>query len=118
MDEKNFKSLSVDELGEYLVENGVGKEAVANLSKNNVSGFALMLLDQSELKELISTIGDRAVVRNILCNIEKVHPPLSLSLSLSALATVIFLPYRVRNLGLKEPVSPRNQTSLPKRVYK
>ena len=42
------------QLGEYLVENGVDKEAVATLSKNNASGLALTLL------ELISTIGDRA----------------------------------------------------------
>ena len=44
--------------------------------------MALTLLDQSEFKELISTIGDRAVVRNILCNIEKVHS-LSVCLYLS-----------------------------------
>ena len=72
MDESEFKKLSVKQLGDYLQNNGVSKEAIATLVENNVSGLALLLVDKSELKELLKTIGDRAIVRNLLLSLKKV----------------------------------------------
>ena len=37
-----------------------------------VSGLALTLLDEAELKELIPIIGDRADIRHILAKFKKV----------------------------------------------
>lgn len=41
---------------------------------NNVSGRALLLIDDNEIKELLSTIGDRAIVRDLVRGINKVGP--------------------------------------------
>ena len=54
MDESEFKKLSIKQLGDYLQNNGVSKEAIAALVEN-VLGLAL-LVDKSELKELLKTI--------------------------------------------------------------
>ena len=70
MDESKFQKLSVKQLGDYLQNNGVSKEAIATLVENNVSGLAL-LVDKSELKKLLKTIGDRAIVRNLLLSLKK-----------------------------------------------
>lgn len=66
-------SLSVLELAGYLERTGVSSEATEHLIKNQVSGRALLLVDTDELKELLHTIGDRAVVRDLLCRARKVY---------------------------------------------
>lgn len=65
-------SLSVLELAGYLEQTGVSSEATELLIKNQVSGRALLLVDNGELKELLHTIGDRAVVRDLLYRARKV----------------------------------------------
>ena len=66
MDQAVFKSYSVQQLGDYLLENGVSGEAIETLKDNRVSGLALLLLTESELATLLPMIGDRAIVRAIL----------------------------------------------------
>lgn len=61
-----FKAMSIEQLGRHLEGKGVSCDAVERLADNKVSGFALLLIDKSELKELVPTIGDRAIVRNLL----------------------------------------------------
>ena len=73
MDESSFKKLSIQKLGEYLQNNGVSMEAVTCLEVNKVTGLALLLVDETELKELLQTILDRAVVWNLLKNIGKIY---------------------------------------------
>lgn len=54
--------LSVAGLREYMEGQGISLKTLDNLSSNMVSGLALTLLDESELKELVLIIGDRAVL--------------------------------------------------------
>lgn len=61
-----LSDLSVQELAEYLKELCVSSQAIDSLIENQVSGRALLLVDEGELKELLHTIGDRAVVRDLL----------------------------------------------------
>lgn len=61
-----MKKLSVQQLGDYLTKSGISPEAIKSFLVNQVTGQALLLLDDSELKELIQTIGDRAILRNLL----------------------------------------------------
>ena len=53
MDEFSFKKLSIQKLGEYLPNNGVSMEAVKCLEVNKVTGLALLLVEETELKELL-----------------------------------------------------------------
>ena len=66
MDLSSLKKLSVLELSTFLGENGVSSDAIQSLKTNQVSGLALLLVEEDELKEMLKTIGDRAVVRDIL----------------------------------------------------
>ena len=66
MDFSEFNSLSIEQLGEYLENKGVSNEAILRLEENKVSGLAMLLVDEVELKELLPTIGDRAIVKNLL----------------------------------------------------
>lgn len=73
MSESIMKKLSVKQLGDYLTKCGISPEAIITFSTNQVTGQALLLVDDGELRELLQTIGDRAVVRNILKQIRKVN---------------------------------------------
>ena len=64
MDE--FKMLGIEDLGKYLVQEGISSKTIEKLASEMISGRSLTLLDEAELKEVIPIIGDRAVVRNIL----------------------------------------------------
>lgn len=68
----DVKGLSIEELASFLRDNSVSEEAIALFRDNKVSGQALLLVDDGELKELMPTIGDRAIVRNLLSKIKKV----------------------------------------------
>ncbi len=61
-----FKAMSIDQLGRHLEDKGVSSDAVERLADNKVSGFALLLIEESELKEMVPAIGDRAILRNLL----------------------------------------------------
>ena len=66
MNQAVFKSYSVQQLGEYLLENGFSSEAIETLKDNRVSGLALLLPTESELATLLPMIGDKAIVGAIL----------------------------------------------------
>ena len=68
-----IRSLSVEELADHLTQNGVSSKAIKCLRDNEVSDRALLLVDDFELKELLHTIGDRAIVRDILNKARKVR---------------------------------------------
>lgn len=70
--ESMMRKLSVEQLGDYLTKNGLSQEAIHAFSKNNVTGKALLLLEDDDIKGLIDTIGDRAVLRNLLREVRKV----------------------------------------------
>ena len=69
MEQVVFKSLSIQQLGDYLKENGVSSDAVQVLKDNRVSGLALLLVTESELASLLS-MGDKAIVRAILSTVK------------------------------------------------
>ena len=56
---EEFKHLTVTELREYLARHNITSKTLELLAKNMVSGFALVLLDESELMEVVPTISDR-----------------------------------------------------------
>ena len=53
MEQVVFKSLSIQQLGDYLKENGVSSDDVQILRDNRVSGLALLLDTESELASLL-----------------------------------------------------------------
>ena len=69
---ENLKLMSVFALAEYLGGKGVSEGSLEELKANKVSGQALQFLNEEELKELFPTIGDRALVRNVLLEFKKV----------------------------------------------
>ena len=66
MDRAHFERLTVTQLGDFLREKNVSDRAVTALAKDNISGLALLLVEETELNEMLPTIGDRAVIRNLL----------------------------------------------------
>lgn len=72
MSELQMQKLSVVELSDHLCQIGVSEDAIKEFSTNKISGKALLLVDDSELRELLPTIGDRAIIRNLLKEITKV----------------------------------------------
>ena len=67
---EDFRSLSIEELGGYLQNKSVSDDAIEALKENKVSGLALLLVSESELKDLLPTIGDRAIVCSLLSDIK------------------------------------------------
>ena len=63
---EKLEQMSVTQLSIFLKTKTISQKAIDCLADNMVSGIALTLLDTSELKELIPTIGDRAQVREII----------------------------------------------------
>lgn len=61
-----FKAMSIEQVGKHLGEKGVSSDALQRLADNKVSGLALLLIEESELKEMVPAIGDRAILRNLL----------------------------------------------------
>lgn len=69
---EEFEKLTVSDLVEFLEEQGISSKTLQNFNSNMVSGLALTALDDSELKELVPIIGDRAAIRNLLNKLKKV----------------------------------------------
>ena len=61
-----FSKLSIEDLTAYLEKNGISSGALQSLEENKVSGLALLLVSEDDLKEMVKAIGDRAIVRNLL----------------------------------------------------
>lgn len=66
MERDAIRKLSISELMQYLEGKGVSSDALQCLQDNRVSGLALLLVSEEELKEMLATIGDRAIVRDLL----------------------------------------------------
>ena len=56
---EEFKLLNITELREYLARQSISSKTLELLAENVVSGLALVLPDESELK--VPTISDRAI---------------------------------------------------------
>lgn len=69
----DFKTLSVSGLCSFLATQRISTKTLDNLSNNMVSGLAMTLLDEGEIKELVPIIGDQAILRNMLKKLEQVR---------------------------------------------
>ena len=65
--------LSALELASYLGEFGVSVEGREKMVDDNISGRALLLLDDNDLKEVLKAIGDRAIVKDLLSRQNEVN---------------------------------------------
>lgn len=62
---EEFKKLGVQDLRDYLSTRGISYKSLESVTSGMITGLALLLLDESELKEVFPIIGDRAVIRDI-----------------------------------------------------
>ena len=70
-DTKQFLcGLNAEELSEHLVEKGVHEDVSATFKSNRISGKVFLKLSDENLKELIPTVGDRVLVKELLEEIE------------------------------------------------
>ena len=66
-DMDDFQSLSVSGLCTFLESQSISTKTLDNFSTNMVSGLAMILLDEGDIKELVPIIiGDKAILWNIL----------------------------------------------------
>ena len=63
---EGIESLSDEEFGTWLYEKGFHEDLVSSFVSQRISGNAFLLLSEDDLKELVPTIGDRSVVRDLL----------------------------------------------------
>ena len=70
---EELKRLTVTELREYLARQNITSKTLELFAENMVSGFALVLLDESELKEVVPTISDRAILRITIQKLKQVN---------------------------------------------
>ena len=68
-DRDSIELLDCQEFGEFLTAEGIHEDVVSLFVTNRVNGSTFLKLSEDDLKELIPTIGDRVIVREIL----KVH---------------------------------------------
>ena len=55
----NMTDASVDEVKEYLLQRGICQEVAASFATNQVTGLAFLRLTESDIKELVPSIGIR-----------------------------------------------------------
>ena len=63
---EEFKCLTITELREYLARQSICSKVLKLFAENMVSGLALVLLNKSELKEVVPTIGGRTILRKTI----------------------------------------------------
>lgn len=68
----SVETLTIEELGTFLSEKNVDDEVIDNFKKNKVSGASFLKLTESDLNDLIPSIGLRPEVRAILKESKKV----------------------------------------------
>ena len=61
-----------NELGEYLKLKGASDEVVETFANNRVDGRTFLLLTEEDLKQLITLIGERALIRTLLKHLKEV----------------------------------------------
>ena len=70
-DTKQFLcGLNVEELSEHLVEKGVHEDVSATFKSNRIGGKVFLKLPDENLKELIPTVGEKALVKELLEEID------------------------------------------------
>ena len=65
-----LSSSSIEEVKEYLLDNGIDDEIADNFRRNKVDGSALVKLTEEDVKELVPLVGVRPAVREILQTIK------------------------------------------------
>ena len=64
----HLQFLSVEELADYLEEEGMDEEVAKSFKENRICGATFLQLQNDELKELVPVIGSRVKVRKLLEN--------------------------------------------------
>ena len=67
-----IKELNREDFGDFLLEKGVDQEVASLFVSNRISGSVFLKLTEDELKELIPTIGDRILVKELLKEVSQV----------------------------------------------
>jgi len=65
-DREQIKSLSEGDFGDWFLEKGYHEDLVSSFVSQQISGNAFLLLSEDDIKELVPTIGDRILVRDLL----------------------------------------------------
>ena len=68
-----FKELDVLQLKEYLKAKKISSKTLESLACNMISGLALSLISEEEMKEVVPMLGDRILVKNIIRNLDQVR---------------------------------------------
>lgn len=64
--EVGLAAYDVEELADFLIEQGVPSDVVSNFEKNLVTGKSFLKLSEEDLKELAPILGVRTEIRDIL----------------------------------------------------
>ena len=64
--DKFCEGYSKEDLGEFLKANGASEDSAAAFVANCVDGKTFLMLTDDDLKQLVSLIGDRALIRTLL----------------------------------------------------
>lgn len=67
-----IKDLNVEDFSEFLLEKGVHEEVASLFVSNRISGSIFLKLSEGDLKEIIPTIGDRILVKELLNQVSQV----------------------------------------------
>ncbi len=65
------RSCSIDELGYFLSQKGASDRVVESLKDNYVNGSAFVVLTEDDIKQLTPLIGDRALLRSLLKQVQQ-----------------------------------------------
>lgn len=68
----SIKDLNVEDFGDFLLQKGVHEDIASLFVNNRITGVLFLKLSEEDLKELIPTIGDRIVVKELLRDASKV----------------------------------------------
>ena len=75
MEESNnrdsIEPLDCQKLGELLIVKGVHEDVVSRFVTNRVDGSTFLKLSEDDIKELIPTIGDHVIVREMVKDANK-----------------------------------------------
>lgn len=63
---KPLSNYDVDELSDFLLDEGVAIDTAKEFERNKIGGKAFLNLTEEDLKELVPLIGLRASIRDIL----------------------------------------------------
>lgn len=67
-----IQDLSCQDLGEYLIDQGIHQEVVTIFHDNRIYGESFLEMKEDDLKEMLLVISDRILIRKLLKNLQKV----------------------------------------------